>query len=225
MPPRLGSERPIALRLLHIDSDELFLAGFSAAAAPGWHVTSMVITQAIPAGVTEQHWDVCVLGISQETMSEAFAWLLHVARCEQPILAWMSRDIAACIPTLNCFRVAGYVSRSASADELRQAVLDVAAGERYVDRRLQAHAPTCELASLTDLGLTSQQQRVATLYALYGNRRRAAAALCLSENTVKYHLRMIYAKTGASSLHGLQQVLRSRGWAPPDPPRATRDSE
>jgi DNA-binding NarL/FixJ family response regulator len=214
MSPRLGSERARALRLLHADSDELFLAGLSAAAAPDWEVTSVRISHGVPLAVVQQRWDVCVLGIGEKTLTEAFAWLLQLARGDQPIVAWMSHDVTACIPTLDCLGVSGYLSRSAAADELRRAILETAAGHRFVDHRLSAVSPAGGLTNLSDLGMTRQQERVASLYALYGNRRRVAVALCLSENTVKYHLRAVYAKTGASSLHELQQVLRARGWEP-----------
>ncbi len=214
MPPRLGSEQARVLRLLHVDSDGLFLAGLRVALPPEWHVISARLGEEEPPAFLKQPWDVCVLGMSEKTVRGAFACLLQIGRMGHPVVAWMSRDIACWIPTLDCCGTAGYLSRSASAEELRVAVRAVMTGTVFVDRRLLggSRAP---LRRLADLGMTRQQERVATLYAVHKNRRRVATALGLSENTVKYHLRSIYEKTGASSLHGLQQVLRSRGWAAP----------
>ena len=137
-----------------------------------------------------------------------------MTRSDRPLLAWISPGVASLAPALSSLGVSGYLSRSASAEELRSAIMEVVAGNTFVDHRLQGAMGEDEPDGLADFRLTSLQERVAILYALHGSRRRTALDLQVSENTVKYHLRSIHRMTGASCLHDLRQLLRSRGWAP-----------
>ena len=195
------------MRLLHADWDEVLLSGFAGILPSSWHLTSIRLShEALP---TENRgpWDVCVLGVSEHEVQGVFASLLVMARWDRPIVAWMSADAASWIPVLASFGASCFVSRSASADELRRMIVHAAAGELLTDPMLAAPSEDAR-ARLRDAGLTPQQERVAMVYALHGSRRRVASDLCVSENTIKYHLRSVYKKTGTSRLHELQRLLR-----------------
>jgi LuxR family maltose regulon positive regulatory protein len=59
--------------------------------------------------------------------------------------------------------------------------------------------PACVVAAPTVLALTRQERTVLVALAQHATRSDLAAALHLSENTVKTHLQRIYRKLGARS--------------------------
>lgn len=215
MASRRSTGRGPGVRLLHIEADELILLGLQGAVPPEWVVTSVRTLEAHAGLPTTCSWDACLLGIRDDPggVREALACLVHLHRLGCPVLVWMPTDSAQYMPAMRAFGVTGFVSRSATVPQVRDAILDVAGGSIYVDHRLRSGPPRrCDAARRLDL--TDLQQRVASLYVLHGNRRLVARDLHVSENTVKYHLRRIYAKTGVSSVHELHKLLLASGWSP-----------
>lgn len=205
------------MRLLHVESDELILLGLRRAAPSNWDITSVQTVKGVPRLPAEGTWDACLLGVGDDdaAIRNALSCLVQLNRSDCPLLVWMPPDAADYIPAMRALGVMGCLSRSASFEELSAAIQDVVDGHTFIDHRLQCGACD-EGEGLADLGLTPAQERVAALYVLHGTRRLVAQDLLVTENTVKYHLHLIYRKTGTSSLHGLHQLLRSRGWAPRD---------
>lgn len=217
MAPRQRTKHGPHVRLLHIDTDELILLGLRGAVPPEWAITSLRPLEARDRLPATCAWDVCLLGIHDDTsgLREALSCLVHLHRVGCPLLVWLPTSSAQYMPAMSALGVTGFIARSATAAQVRDAVLDVMAGVVVVDDRLRSGLSPQQQAD-TDLGLTELQRRVAGLYVLHGNRRLVARDLHISENTVKYHLRRIYAKTGASSVHELHKLLLASGLAPPD---------
>jgi DNA-binding NarL/FixJ family response regulator len=217
MAPRQRTGRGLGVRLLHVEVDELILLGLQGAVPPEWVVTSLRTIEACVRPPATCVWDACLLGIRDDAagVRDALACLAHLRRLGCPLLVWMPADSAQYVPAMKALGVTGFVSRSASVPQVRGAILDVIAGDVFIDRRLQSGLPLHQRAAAR-LDLTELQQRVACLYVLHGNRRLVARDLHVSENTVKYHLRRIYAKTGTSSVHELHKLLLAWGWAQPE---------
>lgn len=213
-PARRPADRP-RLRLLHIEGDRLLLLGLRGAAPRGWRVTSLGTArggaQRLPDKV---RWDVCLVGVGDEpgAVRDALTTLMHMSRIGCPLVVSMPTDAAQYVLAVAALGVRGFVSRSAPFEELRTAITEVAAGRVFMDERLRSRLPGKAPGSV-QLDLTELQWRVAGLYVLRGNRSQVAQDLHVSENTVKYHLRHIYARTGLSSVHELHQLLLSRGWS------------
>ena len=209
-------QRP-SVRLLHIDTDELILLGFRGAVPPDWVLTSLRVQEACLQLPAVCSWHACLLGVSDDAggLREALACLVHLHRVGCPLLVWMPPAFAQYMPAMRALGVTGFVSRPAPAAQVRHAVLDVIAGAVVVDRRLRSGLPAPAHGEAR-LGLTELQLRVAGLYVLHGNRRLVARDLHVSENTVKYHLQRIYARTGTSSVHQLHKLLLASGWTPPE---------
>lgn len=219
MASRESIRRGLGVRLLHVEADDLIRLGLRGAVPPDWIVTSLRTFEAcvrLPAACV---WDACVLGIRDDDggAREALGCLLHLHRLGCPLLAWMPVSAGQYVPAMQALGVAGFVSRSASVPQVRDAILDVIAGAAFVDRRLRP-MPSLQPRAAARFELTELQQRVAGLYVLHGNRRLVARDLHVSENTVKYHLRRIYAKTGTSSVHELHKLLLASGWPPSEGP-------
>jgi DNA-binding NarL/FixJ family response regulator len=101
-----------------------------------------------------------------------------------------------------CAGACGYLSKSASPDEVAQAVRDVVGGgsamtpqiaRRVIDMFAQLHAPQ------HDYGLTDRELDVLRELARGKSKKRIAGDLHLSVHTVDTHLRSVYQKMHVST--------------------------
>jgi NarL family two-component system response regulator LiaR len=108
---------------------------------------------------------------------------------------------------------AGYLLKASSAEQLYQAIREVARGETTVPGNMAGRI----LASLghqeeargagREAGLSSREQEVLRLLSQGSTNREIAEALEISENTVKAHLKSILRKLGVSNR------VEAAGWA------------
>jgi DNA-binding NarL/FixJ family response regulator len=94
----------------------------------------------------------------------------------------------------------GFLTKDASADEIRQAVEAVARGEAALDPTVQHHvvaavAEAAEAPQLPD-GLTPREAEVLTLIAEGLSNQEIARRLVVSQATVKSHVNRVFAKAG-----------------------------
>ncbi|SNS82307.1 response regulator transcription factor [Rhodococcoides kyotonense] len=101
----------------------------------------------------------------------------------------------------------GFVVKDTPARQLADAVRRVHMGLRVVD-------PTLATETLTDgiSPLTAREQDVLREAAAGGTAARVAAALHLSEGTVRNHLSAAIGKTGTTTRAEAIRVAESRGW-------------
>jgi NarL family two-component system response regulator LiaR len=101
----------------------------------------------------------------------------------------------------------GLLAKSMHGDALAEALLDIAAGDQIVSEEFgdaeEPHWPGHEF------GLTSRESEVAALLAQGMSNKELAAALWISENTVKTHLKGIFQKTTTTSR--AQAIVRIAG--------------
>jgi NarL family two-component system response regulator LiaR len=101
----------------------------------------------------------------------------------------------------------GLLAKSMHGDALAEALLDIAAGDQIVSEEFgdaeEPHWPGHEF------GLTSRESEVAALLAQGMSNKELAAALWISENTVKTHLKGIFQKTTTTSR--TQAIVRIAG--------------
>jgi DNA-binding NarL/FixJ family response regulator len=101
----------------------------------------------------------------------------------------------------------GVLSKSMPADELTNALLAIAAGDRVVSEEFG----DCRNSGWPgqEFGLTSRESEVAALLARGMSNKEIARALWISENTVKTHLKAIFQKTTTTSR--AQAIVRITG--------------
>ncbi|WP_233580439.1 response regulator [Streptomyces triticirhizae] len=124
----------------------------------------------------------------------------------------------------------GYVHKSARSDELVDAILGVAAG----DRRIVLSRPETSPLPGGERGERGERRRsaarlmsdreleVLSLVAGAMSNRQIAARLSITEGTVKRHLRNIFAKLDAVSRIDAVNKAFAAGMIPPPPPPAPR---
>lgn len=100
--------------------------------------------------------------------------------------------------------VAGMIATTASVDHFRACIDAVASGGRWHDPEIVAGIDTGPT-------LTRRERDVAGLVAAGQRNRTIAAALGISEGTVKMHLHNVYAKLGLESRTQLAMNVRARG--------------
>ena len=119
----------------------------------------------------------------------------------------------------------GYLTKDASADEIRAAVEAVARGEAALDPAVQHHVvaalsePPPEVSSSPELpdGLTPREAEVLGLIAEGLTNAEIADRLVVSAATVKTHVNHIFAKTGARDRAAAVVYAYSHGLHEPSP--------
>jgi two-component system response regulator DesR len=102
---------------------------------------------------------------------------------------------------------AGFMVKDTPADQLADAIRRVHAGLRVVDPTLAA-----ESLAAGDSPLTAREREVLQVAREGGTVADVAAALVLSEGTVRNHLSSAIGKTGARTRAEAARVAEERGW-------------
>lgn len=123
----------------------------------------------------------------------------------------------------------GYLTKDAGAEEIRAAVLSVAAGDAQLDPSVQRRlldalasgqhvgtAATAGPAAEVDESLTAREREVLTEIARGLSNTEVAARLFVSEATVKTHVNHLLAKTGCRDRAALVAYAYRTGMAPTD---------
>ena len=115
-------------------------------------------------------------------------------------------DDASLFPALQA-GARGYLTKDATAEEIEQAIRSLAAGRTHLDPQIQERLvaalverpPTPSRKVDTELpdGLTPREAEVLKLIAAGLSNTEIAAALVVSDATVKTHINHVFAKTGA----------------------------
>jgi DNA-binding NarL/FixJ family response regulator len=114
---------------------------------------------------------------------------------------------------------AGYLIKSATAEELRQAVITVHGGGVAVDPSMAGEVVTAYREAATgvrrgsDDVLSRREHDVVRLVALGHTDAEVGAALFLSRRTVQNHLARIREKTGLRRRTEIARWASERGWA------------
>jgi DNA-binding NarL/FixJ family response regulator len=103
----------------------------------------------------------------------------------------------------------GCLAADTSPGTLKKAIAAVARGEIWADRRLVARVLDRALSAAGGGGiLTVREGKIAGLLDLGYTNRQIAETLCISPDTVKWHLRRVFAKLGAKDR--VEAALRVR---------------
>jgi DNA-binding NarL/FixJ family response regulator len=104
----------------------------------------------------------------------------------------------------------GFISKALPAQEIARALVRVARGELVVAAPSTPRAPSATLDwPAKDEGLTERESQVLVLAAEGLSNREIAAALYLSAETVKAHLRQIFRKLGVRNRVEATNYVRS----------------
>ena len=163
--------------------------------------------------VREHKADFLVLGAAGQGSSVEVARAALRLEPRPRVIALVSAADHAELGQLIAAGVEGLLVRSASGDELGEAIARLRAGERYVAPALLsslvgALSPVTERAD--DSALTSRERDVLACLAQGRTNREIAHELFVGVETVKSHLSRLYGKLGARDRHdAVAQALAS----------------
>lgn len=193
-----------SLRLLIADDHPMFRAALRhalAAIAPGAQIAEVASRSALEAAVAGgEPFDLAMLDLTMPgAMGFSSLVYLRGERPELPVLIVSSDDHPRTIRRAQQFGAAGFVSKSAPAEDLNQAVTAVLAGGLWFPpqqaERNEADAQLAERLAQ----LTPQQLRVLMRMADGLLNKQIAYELSLAENTVKIHVTAVLRKLGCHS--------------------------
>jgi DNA-binding NarL/FixJ family response regulator len=118
--------------------------------------------------------------------------------------------------------VSGYVLKSASAEEIADAVRDVAAGRLHLDAALSASLTEAVAPTGITVSLTQREREVVGLVAKGKSNKDIAAALVISERTARTHVSHLLGKLGLESRMQLAIWAHANGFPPATPEELVR---
>lgn len=193
-----------SLRLLIADDHPMFRAALRhalAAIAPGAQIAEVASRSALETAVAGgEPFDLAMLDLTMPgAMGFSSLVYLRGERPELPVLIVSSDDHPRTIRRAQQFGAAGFVSKSAPAEDLNEAVTAVLAGGLWFPpqqaERNEADAQLAERLAQ----LTPQQLRVLMRMADGLLNKQIAYELSLAENTVKIHVTAVLRKLGCHS--------------------------
>jgi two-component system, NarL family, nitrate/nitrite response regulator NarL len=110
-------------------------------------------------------------------------------------------------------KVEGYVSKSASKDELIKAIHEIHNGEKYYSKDIYSIYESYELAQnqVQSIQISSREKEIIQCISRHLSNKQIAEELFISERTVETHRKNIYRKTntkGEASLIKLMQEMK-----------------
>jgi NarL family two-component system response regulator LiaR len=105
----------------------------------------------------------------------------------------------------------GVLAKSTPADELADALIAVSRGETVISPAFRSLGEPIWPGH--DFGLTARESEVAAFLSQGMSNHEMADALCISEHTVKSHLKSIFQKTGVASRgHAVARITADAGF-------------
>jgi DNA-binding NarL/FixJ family response regulator len=135
-----------------------------------------------------------------------------------PVLVLVEHESTETLELLLRMGCMGFLRNTAPSSHFRRAIEAVAAGEVWAPRKLlsrmfQDFLSTRDLRRIASR-LTSRESEILALVAKGYTNKETAEALCISRETVRWHMRMVYGKLG---VHDRQSAAASQGleWGTP----------
>ena len=151
-----------------------------------------------------EHPDVVLMDLRMPGMdgAEATRRIRAILPNTQVLVLTTYADDQSLFPALQA-GARGYLTKDASAEEIEEAIRALAAGQTHLDPTIQQRLVAAVLDAKPSPGetlpddLTRREAEVLTLIAAGLSNTEIAAALVVSNATVKTHVNHIFSKTGA----------------------------
>jgi DNA-binding NarL/FixJ family response regulator len=149
--------------------------------------------------ISEAPADLALIDLQSTEWNVAHDWLMEFADLVTMLLLNSEPDPAVFNRILNR-EAGGMLSTNASGEQIVQAIKSVAAGSMVFDGALmrQMRSGSNDEAAAAET-LTPREREVLSLLADGLGNKEIATRLGISEHTIKFHIRSILAKLGASS--------------------------
>lgn len=190
------------VRVVVVDDHPVVREGLIAALAREFEVVAAFASAEELLGA-RFHADVILLDLELPGMSGVEA----IPRLETPVLVLTAYASDEQIDAVHRAGARGYLLKGAALEEIGRAIRTVARGETYLDPRIAsrvaalAHAPR----------LSPRERDVLRLLVEGSSNKEIAAALKVTERTVKFHVTSIFNKLGAENRAQAVTIAHQRG--------------
>ena len=201
-----------------IDDHQLFLDGISLLVAnidPATvvvpHPSSRSMLDALAAGET---YDLIICDlIMRELNGLAFLGALKTMESSPPVIIMSGISTHPPIQQVRSLGAKAFIHKSADPDTLKQVIQTVRDGGDWFPDSVATQDAANEARSDSDIctELTKRHEEILTLLAGGAGNRDIADTLCISENTVKSHLKQMFANFGVTKRTALVQRARLLG--------------
>jgi len=155
--------------------------------------------------------DVVLLDISMPVMNGLdVVRILQATQPETRIVVLTGYDREHYVQGLLHLGIEGYLSKSASYREIVTALRTVGTGRRYIRR--DTAAPLSPGSQASPESPTARELEILSLVARGYSNSAIADQLHLSQRTVKFHLRNLFAKLAVCSRTEMVYRARQKGW-------------
>jgi DNA-binding NarL/FixJ family response regulator len=142
-----------------------------------------------------------LLILEAEIAGESGVGLCRWTRQASPasaVVLLTGRDEPLLIQSALSAGAAGYLLKNSPAEALLAGFRLAVGGSRVLDERLGRNRPrNCVVDSAAELGLTRREREILDEMLLGLDNKAIAARLCISEETVKSHVKAVFRKLGA----------------------------
>lgn len=201
------------MKLLLADDHALFRDGFSMI------INSTVAdSQVVPASdwnealslVKQQHFDIALLDLfmpgTMPWQEELSAFMSSAPRV--PVCIVSSSNNQSHIKQAFKLGAKGYIRKTSGASEIKDALVKVANGGRYVPNAGWKNLPLAN--DTASLKLTRRQQEILTLVAAGDSNKQIGEILDISESTVKRHVYNLFKALNAKNRTDAVQIAKSQ---------------
>jgi DNA-binding NarL/FixJ family response regulator len=159
----------------------------------------------------------CVLIVDHDCLSKVDP-LLFARKAEYgrlvPVLVFVRDETSARCVSLLRMGCMGFLRPESPPWQIRRAVEAVASGELWVPRLLLSQMCRDYLSSHDPCRLTDREEEILALLAQGHKNREIGASLFISRDTVRWHIRAIYAKLGIHDRQSAASYATDRSLKP-----------
>jgi len=176
------------------------------------HNACKFLLDALAAG---EHYDLIICDlIMKELNGLAFLGALGTLRHAPPVIIMSGISTDAPLQQLRALGAKGFIHKSADPDELREVILTVREGGEWFPDHASTEPGEDEAAQSDSeicATLTKRHAEILRLLAGGAGNREIGETLFISENTVKSHLKQMFANFGVTRRTALVQRARLLG--------------
>lgn len=195
-------------KVLLFDTSEIYLEGVSALLhLQGYMVVTYPLKKKQALEVINRNFSLLIFGFTDDSQEEEFKVAKRLKSYCTNMMAILTADCYPFLEGIVKLSPQSYLHRFAPKNILFQAVEETIKGRSFIDRKIAPWLYRLVFTAEDTCSLSGQERKIAHLVSLGYTNQRIAEELCITVNTVKFHLKNIYAKAGIKNRLDLQKFI------------------
>jgi DNA-binding NarL/FixJ family response regulator len=196
-------------KVLLFDSSEVYLEGVAALLhSKGYQVTAYPLEKEQALEALNYSFSLLIFGFTDDRQEEELKVAEKLKNYCSNMIAILTADCYPFLEEIVKLSPQSYLHRFAPKKILFQAVEETIKGKSFIDRKIAPWLYRLVFVAENTCSLSSQERKIAHLVSLGFTNQKIAEELCITVNTVKFHLKNIYAKAGVKNRRDFQKFFR-----------------